>query len=182
MTSLLTARNSSISDRSWVAMTTAVPDLCNSTNSRSSRQAIRDRRCRSARRPAAIRDGRSAPARSPRAVSRRPRAPPASASMRSPRPTHLRARSEIEAGDRCRGHVNLKFFRLEDPLTRTRFPSLDKLVDDPFGFAEDAKICRPIEMGNSMPRPVRRPQRAFPAPGRDRRRRACRFLVAACRR
>ena len=53
---------------------------------------------------------------------------------------------EVEAGDRRLGHVDLKFFRFELPFTRPRFPGFDEFVDNPFGFAEDAKICRLIEM------------------------------------
>ena len=40
ITSLRTEPNASISETSWVAMTTEVPDLCNSTNSRNSRHAM----------------------------------------------------------------------------------------------------------------------------------------------
>ena len=54
---------------------------------------------------------------------------------------------QIEARDRRLGHVDLKFLRLELPFARARFPGLDKFVDDAFGFAEDAKIRRLIEMG-----------------------------------
>ncbi|HEY1746012.1 MAG TPA: hypothetical protein VGG11_04520 [Xanthobacteraceae bacterium] len=44
------------------------------------------------------------------------------------------------------GHVDLKFLRLEDPLTRARFPCFDKFVDDAFGFAEDLKIRGPVKL------------------------------------
>ena len=53
---------------------------------------------------------------------------------------------EVEAGDRRLGDVDLKFFRLEHPFAGPRFPGFDECVDHPFGFAEDAKICRLIEM------------------------------------
>ena len=53
---------------------------------------------------------------------------------------------EIEAGDRRLGYVDLKFLRLEPPFARTRLPGFDEFVDDPFGFAEDKKIRRLIEL------------------------------------
>jgi len=54
---------------------------------------------------------------------------------------------EIEARDRRLGHVGLKFFRLELPFARARFPGLNEIVDDMFGFTNDAEIGRLIEMG-----------------------------------
>src|SRR6516162_1886636 len=54
---------------------------------------------------------------------------------------------EIEARDRRLGHIGLKFFRLELPLARARFPGLNEIVDDVFGLAHDAKIGGQIEMG-----------------------------------
>ena len=54
---------------------------------------------------------------------------------------------EIEARDRRAGHVGLKFLRLELPFARARFPGINEIADDMFGFTNDAKIGRLIEMG-----------------------------------
>ena len=54
---------------------------------------------------------------------------------------------EIEAWYRRLGHVGLKFLRLELPFARARFPSINEIFDDMFGFTNDAKIDRLIEMG-----------------------------------
>ena len=51
-------------------------------------------------------------------------------------------------GNRRLGHVNLKFLRLEHPFACTRLPGFDELVDDPFGFTEDAEIRRRTSMGS----------------------------------
>jgi hypothetical protein len=53
---------------------------------------------------------------------------------------------DIEAWDRRLGHVGLKFFRLELPFARARFPGFDEFADYVFGFTKDAKVGRPIEV------------------------------------
>jgi len=55
---------------------------------------------------------------------------------------------EIEARDRRLGHVDLKLLRLEHAFARTRLPSFDECVDDPFGFTEDEKIGGPVDIGS----------------------------------
>ena len=53
---------------------------------------------------------------------------------------------EVEARDRRLSHVDLEFFRLEQPVARARLPGFDESVDDALRFAEDAKIRCFIEM------------------------------------
>src|SRR5215831_18171184 len=53
---------------------------------------------------------------------------------------------EVEARDRRLSHVDLEFFRLEQPVARARLPGFDEFVDDALCFAEDAKIRCFVEM------------------------------------
>jgi hypothetical protein len=54
---------------------------------------------------------------------------------------------EIKARDRRFGYVGLKFLRLELPFARARVPGLNEILDETFGFTNDPKIGRLIEMG-----------------------------------